>query len=425
MANIKLSIYSVLLGTLLIGIWGLFFSAPTIIKMTYAVTIYLSMIVFPYSYIIKNDFGVFANMTLIMMMIWGLFEITATILNTAPDMYMFGNKWITLFLSEYSAFVFLPPIFAFACTKKDNLFILLNAIIVYLIIGVLLSGINKQSAAFSSVFLMPFLPYLKKRKIQLVFLIAIIISILRAIDSSRMLFIVNFYGILALIICSNRYLLRLRWVVCITFIFLPFLMFIPILGIEKGDLTLFQNIQNFLREQGFGGDTTDTRTFLYLEMAEDLTANNSWILGKGAYCHYFSSYFENAEGDTPLRMNSEVPFLNFLLKGGLVYIVLYYSLFIYSILKALFLGKNRLVYISSIILSGWFLNTFIGDVNGCRFYHICIFSLVGCCLSPAILKKTDLEIQLLFENKYQQYLLIKYALLKKLISKHRSIKKIS
>lgn len=416
MENIKLSIFSVLVGTLLIGIWGLFFSAPTIIKMAFSFSLYMSIIVFPYSYIFKNDYGIFANSVLLMLMAWGLFEIMVTVFNTDADMYMFGNKWITLFLSEYSAFIFLPPVFSYLCTNKDNLFTLLNAIIIYIVFSVFLSVINKQTAAFSSIFLMPFLPYIKKRKIQSVFILAILLSILRAVESSRMLYIVNFYGILALIICTNRYLLCLRWVICIIFILLPFLMFIPILGIEKGDLTLFQNIQNFLRDHGFGGDTTDTRTLLYLEMAEDLTANNSWLLGKGAFCHYFSSYFASSDGDNPLRMNSEVPFLNFLLKGGVVYVILYYTFFIYTIINGLSYGKNKLIYISSIILAGWYLNTFIGDVNGCRFYHICIFSLAGCCLSPTILKKTDLEIQLIFENKYKQFLLLKYLMLKRIIS---------
>ena len=73
--------------------------------------------------------------------------------------------------------------------------------------------------------------------------------------------------------------------------------------------------------------TTDTRTFLYQELAEDLTMTDSWIMGKGAFSHYYSHIFliSDSEGsDFHYRMTVEVGVLNFLLHGGLVYVILYY-----------------------------------------------------------------------------------------------------
>lgn len=414
MGNIRISIFSILLGSLAIGLWGLFFQAPVPIKFLFSISLYLCILFFPYSYLKDNDFDILSNILIISLLCWGVFEIGVTALNTNADMYSTGNKWIILMFNEYSSFIFLPPLFTYICSNIYNLNIIFKSVLFYLFISILISFINKSPAAFSPIFIVPFIPYLRTSKQRIMIIMVIIVSIIYAKADVRMLFLVNLYGIVALIICSNRYLSPLRWVACFFLLFIPFVIFIPILGLEKGELSFFQEVQNYLREHGFGGDSTDTRTFLYLEMAEDLTVSNSWIFGKGAYCHYYSSYFASSAGDIADRMNSEVPFLNFLLKGGIGYIVLYYSLLIWAIIKGLIKGKNKFVQIATIIISGWFLNTFIGDTNGCRFYHACVFFLVGCCISPSILSKKDSDIQLLFDNNYKKYILLKILVLQRL-----------
>lgn len=134
-------------------------------------------------------------------------------------------------------------------------------------------------------------------------------------------------------------------------------------------------------------------------MASDLTKNDAWLIGKGANSRYYSRYFSQVEdGDSSNRLTSEVPLLLFMLRGGLVYCMLYLSFFLLCIHRAVWKGKSRFINCIGIMLAGWFANLFVGDVNGCSFYHLIFFSLCGLALSSKWLNKSDSEIKQLINN---------------------------
>ena len=121
--------------------------------------------------------------------------------------------------------------------------------------------------------------------------------------------------------------------------------------------------------------SADTRTFLYVEMANDLTNSHSWLIGKGAFSHYYSVYF------------------NHLLRGGILYVLAYYGLILFAVYKSTWQGNNKFVRSIGIIAVGWYFNSFVGDITGCKFYHIAFFLLIGCCLSKKWLNYTDIDIK--------------------------------
>lgn len=419
----KYTIICVGIATLFIGLWGEMFStAPTIIKILYSTLLYVSLILFPTNYFRNNEFDIWTKSLLFLLIIDSILLVCMTIYNTDPDMYLHGSKWLTLFLNEYTLFALFPPLYIYLAARANNFSIFTKYLALFIILSLVLAPIQTNSVAFLPIFFIAFLPYIKKT-LKYLFFIAIVVSILTAISRVRMLMIVNAFSFTALIlvyIFRNKYISILFSLICIA---IPFLIFIPILGLAKGELSFFQTIMEYLAKNNIIEDTNDTRTLLYLEIAEDIEANNTWIFGKGAYCHYYSHYFSINDGDDPTRTLVEVPFLYMLLKGGIVYVLLYYSLLITAIFKGLIFGRNKFVFLASIIITGWYVNSFIGDLNGCRFYHLGFFFLVGCCLSNKILSYSDIEIQLLFDKQLEKFYAIKRLLLVKLLhdSKNNSI----
>ena len=187
---------------------------------------------------------------------------------------------------------------------------------------------------------------------------------------------------------------------CITCITLPLFLFIPMLFISRNmGLSFFEKSQSYLVDKVDDEElVTDTRTFLYFEMASDLTRTKSWVWGKGAFAYYYSDWFDLDVNGRFGRMSSEVPFLNFLMHGGLVYTCLYFLLLTYAVYNGLWKSNNMFVQSVAVVATGWFFCSFICDLTGARYYHMFFFMLLGCCFSKRFLSMSDDEIALLFDD---------------------------
>lgn len=100
-------------------------------------------------------------------------------------------------------------------------------------------------------------------------------------------------------------------------------------------------------------DQTDTRTFLFNEIFEELKGID-WIWGRGFLGKYYSYYFDTWQGeggDNKIRFTVEVGVLNLLLKGG-VLLLLMYLMALLSVLKKGFfnLYKSRIAIKITIVL---------------------------------------------------------------------------
>ena len=94
-----------------------------------------------------------------------------------------------------------------------------------------------------------------------------------------------------------------------------------------------------------GGDTVDTRSFLFAEIILDFELPD-FIFGRGALGTYFSQYFEIQQiygngGDSPIRKTAEVGYLFILLKSGLIGIMSYITVYLLTIITALRSSKSR------------------------------------------------------------------------------------
>lgn len=405
MKTIKKTYYSINIAmfvTLFISaFWGMFFFAPNYVKAIFSVGMWCSFLLLPYGKLLQNsDFSRFTKVLLVFISLIICIQILRSVFNTDEDMYILGNKWTTLFGNEYTALAMLPPLFIFVGTLPYSVKILKNATWIFLCIGAVLSLAMKYPLASISIFACVFYPYVDK-KYKYLLILAIIEAFFLAMrpnNGVRMFFIVIAFTIAAytLVFVLKKSIYTKIFVVFIAI--LPLFLFIPLFFHFNKSLTSFEQAQEIMSSNSeYESLGLDTRSFLYSEMVEDLNETGSWLMGKGAYSHYYSLVFDDNIKGRYGRISSEVPILTFMLRGGILYTVTYYCLLLFAVYNAIWRSCNKMIKTAGIIIVGWYFNSFVGDITGCRFYHLAFFLLVGCCLSKKWLNYTDNDIKKIME----------------------------
>jgi len=138
----------------------------------------------------------------------------------------------------------------------------------------------------------------------------------------------------------------------------------------------------------------DTRTFLYFEVFQDLRINDAFLFGKGLNAAYYSETFE-----TFSRSVVEVGFLQLVLKTGIVGFVLYITVIVLSIIKALKKSSNLFIKTLGIMLSSYVLLLFIENIIAYNLLNVVIWLAIGMCNSEPLRKMSNKEIMNLFMNR--------------------------
>ncbi|WP_242092375.1 hypothetical protein [Aestuariivivens sediminicola] len=101
-------------------------------------------------------------------------------------------------------------------------------------------------------------------------------------------------------------------------------------------------------------DFQDSRTFLFAEIFADLNKTEA-IFGRGSLGTYYSDFFERTRrywifmgqkgwaGDVPERITVEVGYLQVILKGGLILLILNLLIYFQAIYLALFRSRNKFI----------------------------------------------------------------------------------
>lgn len=372
--------------------WGLFMMEPGIIKATYSLCIWLCVFIFPYKLIKSNHFIEFSNYLLKILLIMAIIQILRSVFSSEEYMYVIGNKWTTLFGNEYTSLLFLPPLFTYLGSLKYSIHILKKTTYFYLFIGLILSIFGKFPIAILSTYALAFYPYVN-RKYKLLIIIAFLEAIIKSFfgnNPTRMYLIVITFSLCAYFLVYILQNKKITKIFAIIVTISPITLFLPALFLPNHKTSTFQQMQEFIIQKSGNNDmAVDTRTFLYMEMADDLSKTDSWLLGKGAFSTYYSPYFDQSTISKYGRISSEVPLLNYFLRGGILYIIIYFALILYAAFLGIWKGNNQFVQFIGVIALGWYFNSFVGDITGCRFYHIAFFILIGCCLSKQWLRLSN------------------------------------
>lgn len=170
---------------------------------------------------------------------------------------------------------------------------------------------------------------------------------------------------------------------------------VPILGVTLTTVNLVTGDSIFtILENKYGDKSSmvqDTRTFLFRELNEDLTNTDSWLYGKGILGTYYSQVMHNAlihknYSDNENRLGTECGHLWLLLKGGILYAILYILLFYVAILKGNRSNNVFLIFLS-FIMANRLLMMFISFTPSFDLLNIMIWLFMSFCIQSRFLLK--------------------------------------
>lgn len=170
---------------------------------------------------------------------------------------------------------------------------------------------------------------------------------------------------------------------------------VPILGVTLTTVNLVTGDSIFtILENKYGDKSSmvqDTRTFLFRELNEDLTNTDSWLYGKGIFGTYYSQVMHNAlihknYSDNENRLGTECGHLWLLLKGGILYAILYILLFYVAILKGNRSNNVFLIFLS-FIMANRLLMMFISFTPSFDLLNIMIWLFMSFCIQSRFLLK--------------------------------------
>lgn len=142
----------------------------------------------------------------------------------------------------------------------------------------------------------------------------------------------------------------------------------------------------------------DTRTFLYYEVFQDLKYSKTFILGKGMNAGYQSEAFQ-----TYNRPIVEVCFLQLILKIGIIGFVLYITVIISAIFKALSKGRSLFIKSLGLLLVSYLIMMFIENQIAYNLLNVIIWIVIGMCHSSELRDLSDNEIRDLFKMPYRKF----------------------
>ena len=202
---------------------------------------------------------------------------------------------------------------------------------------------------YPAVFLIGFIPLLNRFEKTVVFsssiflfaYIGIIIGSRATLIRIFLLYFSKFFSAI-----SNRFLYKFFFPIIIVIILL--FAYNSVVSPLVESQSFLQTSQLFIQEK-FGNTSTanfiiyksDTRTFLYKEVLDDLILSENLIFGKGSSGTYYSEYFQNTGDDTDTRLTVEVGVLSLLLKGGLISLFINLLVFLYASFLAVFKFKEN------------------------------------------------------------------------------------
>ena len=371
--------------------------SPQFIKVLFALCMWFSIFTFPFYLLKRNDID---KKALKLLKCIGILAVIALLRSVFTDVAnISGNKWLSLFGNDQFFFMLIVPLFMLIGTLEDSVKILYKYFYILLLIGVwgIIFGINILS---KSIYIgIIFFPYVNKRYKMLI-LITVIMAILASFyqaETSRTMIVGLLLSIFAYIMVYKLHYHNLlkKYALCIILIpgiYCIMMLFIP-------EFSIIEIILDFISTQNVDSDmTTDTRSFLFWELASDMDANNSWIFGKGAYSQYYSLYFDEVGADSKYRIASEVTFLTLILRSGLLYVAIYYCLIGQVVWKALCYSNNHFIKMCAVMCATWCFITYFSYMNGFNFIYVAFFILLGCCSSTKWLNKSDAEITSIFKR---------------------------
>lgn len=131
----------------------------------------------------------------------------------------------------------------------------------------------------------------------------------------------------------------------------------------------------------------NTRSAVEDNFYMDMTTRD-WIIGKGINGEYYSPGIDLGN-TTGYRGMIETDYLNIILKGGIISLVLLFLIAIPAVIKGLFFSKNILSKAAAFWIILWFIELYPANVSSFSLNHILVWISIGICYSKEIRNYTE------------------------------------
>jgi len=143
--------------------------------------------------------------------------------------------------------------------------------------------------------------------------------------------------------------------------------------------------------------TEDTRTGVEIMFYRDMKLQD-WIIGKGIDGQYFCPGIETGT-HAVYRNMIETDYLNIILKGGLISLILLLMIAIPAFIKGIFYSENLLSKAAALWILLWLFESFPATVYTFSLHHITFWIAIGICFSDIIRKIPDKTLIQIFSLK--------------------------
>lgn len=346
-----------------------------------------------------------ARILYLLLLLWNVICVARSLL--------FRDDTVTTILGNYTtSLALLAPLALVFAFRKINLRQIVGYFIILIYVGIGFGAISIAASGSSIsdwtlptamlllspvVFLITQLPYLKTRNRLLVVVASAFLFIVAYLSGIRTMMIreVMLVACLFPILLFHKY--RAKWSLYLVYLFL----LIPFGLLQQGITTGVSPFEEYL--SGEEDLSTDTRTFLYIELYQDLIENERLLIGKGATGKYYSDYFSKAEGDASMRINMEVGILGVVMKGGLIAAFLHLGVLFAAIFYAFFRSRNSFIVGVGFILFVHTILLFLENVIRYSTYNFLIWFFVGLCFSNEFRQMGNVQFKrLLWPNKFRK-----------------------
>ena len=141
--------------------------------------------------------------------------------------------------------------------------------------------------------------------------------------------------------------------------------------------------------------TSDTRTFLYVEVLKTAKLYNSWIFGRSPARGNISESF--GDGDLSKRNErngNEVSILNYFVWLGLVGVISIFLLFYQASNLAIFDSNNIFSKIIGLFIAFRWAFAWVEDINNFYIQYVYLWIFIGFCYSENFRKMTDYQMKI-------------------------------
>jgi hypothetical protein len=143
----------------------------------------------------------------------------------------------------------------------------------------------------------------------------------------------------------------------------------------------------------------DTRTDVELYFYNDMTSKD-WLLGRGINGEYYCPDIYQTQ-ETDYRSYIETGYLQIVLKGGIVELILFLMITVPAVILGILFSKNILSKAAGIWILILLFALYPGTINTFSFRFLLLWISVGICYSKKIRNLSDNDIQLIFETPYK------------------------